>query len=85
MPISAQNSHTDTSINPYLPRLSLKTIREMRGYTIDNLAVTSGLTWQEIADVENGRASDIRLLRRMATALRVSLESLPEYASSQHS
>ena len=73
-----QIKDSEVNTKPYLPNLSVRAIREMRGYTIDNVAVTSGLTWQEIADVEEGRLNDIRLLRRIATALRIPLDALPE-------
>lgn len=54
----------------------LTEIRMSRGYSIDDLAITSGLTWQEISDIENGRSRDIRHFRRIATALQIPLMAL---------
>lgn len=85
MPHSASNHQSALDASQDMALRSIEAIREMRGYSIDNLAVTSGLTWQEIVDVEHGRTRDIRLLRRMATALRVSIETLPEYTPTNRS
>ncbi|SIT52860.1 Transcriptional regulator, XRE family [Mesorhizobium prunaredense] len=54
---------------------ALKAIRETRGYSMEELSLTCGLSVDEIADIENGRNADLSKLRRIASALR-----LPENA-----
>ncbi len=50
--------------------------REAKGYSIEDLAVTSGLTVAEIRDLELGIDANPSYLRRVAAAL-----GLPEDAS----
>ncbi|UVK37321.1 helix-turn-helix transcriptional regulator [Mesorhizobium sp. AR10] len=54
---------------------ALRAIRETRGYSIEELSLTCGLSSNEIADIENGKDADPSKLRRIASALR-----LPESA-----
>ncbi|WP_245493085.1 MULTISPECIES: helix-turn-helix transcriptional regulator [unclassified Mesorhizobium] len=54
---------------------ALRTIRETRGYSMEELSLTCGLAVDEIADIENGKNADPSKLRRIASALR-----LPENA-----
>lgn len=54
---------------------ALRAIRETRGYSLEELSLTCGLSVNEIAEIESGRDADPSKLRRIATALR-----LPENA-----
>lgn len=56
----------------------LKTARENVGYSIDDLAETSGLTAIEIEKVENNEDHDEARIRRMAAALRFDLNDLSQ-------
>nr|WP_085033081.1 helix-turn-helix transcriptional regulator [Ensifer aridi] len=49
----------------------VKSAREAIGYSIDELAVTCGLTHVEIADVESGTDIDSAKLKRIARALQM--------------
>ncbi|THK33326.1 XRE family transcriptional regulator [Ensifer sp. MPMI2T] len=49
----------------------LKSAREAIGYSIDDLAVTCGLTNVEIADIESGTDIDSAKLKRIARSLQV--------------
>jgi DNA-binding XRE family transcriptional regulator len=53
----------------------LKAIRETKGYSIEELSLTCGLSTSEIADIESGKDTDPSKLRRIAAALQ-----LPETA-----
>ena len=54
-------------------------IRKMRGYSLTDLAITSGLTEKEILDIEEGGAAEVAYLQRIAAALQVSITELKEY------
>ncbi|MEP6566330.1 MAG: helix-turn-helix transcriptional regulator [Mesorhizobium sp.] len=54
---------------------ALRAIRESRGYSLEALSLTCGLSTHEIANIENGKDHDPSRLRRIAAALR-----LPESA-----
>ena len=54
---------------------ALRAIRESRGYSLEALSLTCGLSTDEIANIENGKDHDPSRLRRIAAALR-----LPESA-----
>lgn len=49
----------------------VRATRETVGYTIEDLAVTCGLTSVEISDIESGSDNDPAKLKRVATALQV--------------
>jgi transcriptional regulator with XRE-family HTH domain len=53
----------------------VKALRESVGYSIEDLAVTCGLTSSEISDIEEGRDDDPAKLRRIASALQVPLST----------
>ncbi|WP_027143597.1 helix-turn-helix transcriptional regulator [Mesorhizobium sp. WSM3626] len=55
---------------------TLRAMRETRGYSLEALSLTCGLSVDEIEDIESGRAADPAKLRRIASALR-----LPQDAS----
>ena len=59
--------------------LSAAELRRQRGYTLDDLAETCGLTVQEIARIESGEQVAAAYLSRIATALRIPVQSIREY------
>ncbi|NTJ44844.1 helix-turn-helix transcriptional regulator [Agrobacterium larrymoorei] len=50
--------------------------RQAAGYTIEQLALTCGLTSQEITALENGDDSDPLRVKRVAAALQIPLASV---------
>jgi transcriptional regulator with XRE-family HTH domain len=54
----------------------VKAARETNGYTIEALAVTSGLTASEITAIEDGLSTNIGHVRRVANALKLALPDL---------
>jgi len=56
----------------------VRAIRQSVGYSIDELALTCGLTNSEIAGVEEGLDADPARLKRIAAALQVSLSDFME-------
>ena len=56
---------------------TLRTMRETRGYSVEELSLTCGLSVGEIEDIENGRAADPSKLRRIASALRMPQDMAP--------
>ena len=54
----------------------VKAYRESAGYSIEDLAVTCGLANSEIEAIEDGSDADPAKLRRIATALQVSVSAL---------
>jgi transcriptional regulator with XRE-family HTH domain len=55
---------------------TLRTMRETRGYSVEELSLTCGLSVGEIEDIETGRAADPSKLRRIASALRMPQDAL---------
>ncbi|WP_027051536.1 helix-turn-helix domain-containing protein [Mesorhizobium erdmanii] len=55
---------------------TLRAMRETRGYSVEELSLTCGLSVGEIEDIESGRAADPSKLRRIASALRMPQEAL---------
>lgn len=55
---------------------TLRAMRESRGYSVEELSLTCGLSVDEIEDIENGRAADPSKLRRIASALRMPQDTL---------
>lgn len=56
----------------------VKQIRLAAGYSLEDLAVTCGLTSAEITRIEDGIEIDMQHLRRIAPALQTSVSSLVE-------
>lgn len=75
MPNTARSSLSNNLIaaNGYS---ALKAVRETRGYTIEELSLTCGLSTGEIIDIEDGKDTDPAKLRRIASALQVPEEEL---------
>ncbi|QKC84319.1 helix-turn-helix transcriptional regulator [Mesorhizobium sp. NZP2077] len=55
---------------------TLRAMRESRGYSVEELSLTCGLSVGEIEDIENGRAADLSKLRRIASALGMPQDAL---------
>lgn len=77
MSISLNNLDQSGSAAFYMDAVGgkVKALRESVGYSIEDLAVTCGLTNSEISDIEEGRDDDPVKLRRIASALQVSLSA----------
>lgn len=56
----------------------VKKIRLAAGYSLEDLAVTCGLTSAEITRIEDGIEIDIQHLKRIAPALQTTVSSLVE-------
>lgn len=56
----------------------VKEVRLAVGYSLDDLAVTCGLTSDEITRIEDGIEIDMQHLKRIAPALQTSVSSLIE-------
>ncbi|CAN7150299.1 MULTISPECIES: helix-turn-helix domain-containing protein [unclassified Rhizobium] len=56
----------------------VRTSRQAAGYSIEDLAVTCGLTSAEIVRIEDGIEIDMQHLKRIAPALQLSVTSLLE-------
>jgi transcriptional regulator with XRE-family HTH domain len=59
------------------PSGALKEAREAAGYSIEDLAIATGLTHQEINDAETGIVRDGSHLGRIAAILKVAVEDAP--------
>lgn len=80
MTISAQNIKYFTSENDNMEELpSIKAIRQARGYSVDDIALTCGLTHDEIVGVEDGTIKAIDKLSRITAALQIPVESVSEF------
>lgn len=55
---------------------ALRAMRETRGYSVEKLSLTCGLSVDEIEDIENGKVTDPSKLRRIVSALRLAHETL---------
>jgi transcriptional regulator with XRE-family HTH domain len=75
-------NHLDQPENEIIDVLGVgnrvKKIRQAAGYSLEDLAVTCGLTSAEISRVEDGIEIDIQHLKRIAPALQTSVSSLIE-------
>lgn len=77
MTVKPEISRSETSKITLTTRGSaVKSIRESFGYSIDDLALTCGLTTGDIARIESGEETDPSHLRRIATALNLPEEAL---------
>ncbi len=73
MTISMSNfsSLGGAQISPQHIATAVNETRLAVGYTIDELAITTGLVGDEIVQIENGADADPAKLKRIAAALRV--------------
>jgi len=75
-------NHVDQSQNDFidvsLVGSRVKQARQAAGYSIEDLAVTCGLTGDEITRIEDGNEIDMQHLKRIAPALQTSVSSLTE-------
>ncbi|TGQ73160.1 MAG: helix-turn-helix transcriptional regulator [Mesorhizobium sp.] len=78
MPHSAKNAPLSDLVASEVGQghSALRTIRETRGYSVEELSLTCGLSIEEIEDIESGRSADPSKLRRIASALRLPQETL---------
>jgi ribosome-binding protein aMBF1 (putative translation factor) len=60
---------------------AIRSARLKTGYSIEQLAVTCGLTEFEIAKIEAGRLDDERLVVRISRALKIVPSSLTAHAA----
>lgn len=51
------------------------TARKSAGYTLEQLAITTGLTTAEITAIENGKDTQSAKVARLASVLRISQDS----------
>lgn len=75
-------NHVDQSQNAIIDVSNVghrvKKIRLAAGYSLEDLAVTCGLTSAEITRIEDGVEVDLQHLKRIAPALQTSVASLVE-------
>jgi transcriptional regulator with XRE-family HTH domain len=69
--VNKLSSKGGTQISPKHIANAVSDARRGVGYSIDELAVTTGLVGDEIIRIENGSDADPRKLKRIAAALRV--------------
>lgn len=75
MTISVSNpSKGSTTSAPFAGKIL--SARNAAGYTVDQLALTCGLTSQEITALESGTDSNPMRIKRVATALQIPLTNL---------
>ncbi|WP_283192960.1 helix-turn-helix transcriptional regulator [Rhizobium sp. AN80A] len=70
-----EDSNVPTSLTTDLGE-AVRAARHLAGYSIEQVAVTCGLTETEIAKVESGHEGDQRLVTRIAKALGMTATSL---------
>ena len=81
-----EETFTGAEVDAFLAaKTPLAFFRKKRGMSQDNLAKRAGITQGYLSEIEIGRKSgDVRTLRKLADALKVSLDSLvPEQPSEE--
>jgi len=81
-----EETFTSSEVDAFLAaKTPLAFFRKKRGMSQDNLAKRAGITQGYLSEIEIGRKSgDVRTLRKLADALKVSLDSLvPEEPSEE--
>lgn len=75
MTISVSHPHSsDQTHTPFAQKIAAA--RTSSGYTIEQLAITCGLTTQEIEALENGTDSNPSHIQRVAAALQIPLSNI---------
>jgi transcriptional regulator with XRE-family HTH domain len=75
MTISVTQPYSGHEANaPFAQKIA--SARNLAGYTVEQLAITCGLTTDEILALENGSDSDPARLKRLAAALQIPLASI---------
>lgn len=75
MTISVSEPHSSNETHaPFASKIAAA--RSRCGYTVDQLAVTCGLTAQEIGALENGSDINPSHIQRVAAALQIPLSSV---------
>ena len=64
-------SANGTKLSPQPIAAAVSEARHAAGYSVDDLAVTTGLVNDEILGIENGTDADPAKLKRIASALKV--------------
>ena len=59
------------AVSPHSVATAVRDARVAVGYSIDDLAVTTGLVAAEIAEIEDGTSADPAKLKRIAAALQL--------------
>jgi DNA-binding XRE family transcriptional regulator len=75
--VDTVHSSDDQGAAASAPSTALKEAREAAGYSIEDLAIATGLTHQEIRDAETGINHDESHLGRIAAALKLAIEYAP--------
>lgn len=75
MTISVSQPDSDQETDAPFARKVL-TARNLAGYTVEQLAITCGLTTSEIRALEDGTDSDPLRIRRVAAALHIPVETV---------
>lgn len=67
----------DKSEPQFLIGKAIRSLREQRGFTLEQLAPMAGITYQYLSGVENGRENfTVAVLQRLSEALKLPLKSL---------
>ncbi|MER8388438.1 helix-turn-helix domain-containing protein [Mesorhizobium sp. M0751] len=68
--IAKREPYSELAASAVTPeRSAVRTAREARGYSIEELSLACGLAAYEIADIESGKDADPSKRRRIASAL----------------
>jgi len=75
MTISVSHPYSGNKTDaPFAKKIT--TARDEAGYSVEQLAITCGLTTSEITALENGSDSDPLRIKRVATALQIPLSAI---------
>lgn len=75
MTISVSEPHFSDETNaPFAEKIAAG--RQSAGYTVEQLAITCGLTVQEITDLETGADNNPSHIQRVAAALQIPYSSI---------
>ncbi|KQQ59825.1 transcriptional regulator [Rhizobium sp. Leaf311] len=70
----SQPDSSDHTNAPFAEKIAAA--RNSAGYTVEQLAITCGLTVQEITDLENGADSNPSHIQRVAAALQIPFSTI---------
>lgn len=78
MTVSISNLHVseETTLSPEQLSALLIEARHAAGYSVEDLAVTTGLVSDEIESIENGSDADPAKVKRIALALKVPVSAI---------
>lgn len=75
MTISVRKPDTSLKTDNFFADL-FTSARKAAGYSLEQVAITTGLTTAEISAIEDGREAEDTKVQRLAVALRIPRESL---------